>query len=292
VTEPPASDMHPVLDPMLSRALRVESMVPDELHIIETGTGDVAPTSPLPMAPVPPPVSDEHPDDRVALAEQSKAAVAAGRVEAQLDAAAASEVAEPAEGSSMDGILQAALEAKAMAAAKADAQQRMRDAMEKAKVAAAERVRRSAAGAKKMGSAQGKATNVVSFLSDHHSSRASGGSCVDKHSSCPHWARVGECSINQAYMHRSCAASCGVCERRQEASVTAPAEPASADSEPTTEADAWKCVDEHPRCAQWAKALECERNPGFMHSDCPVSCGSCETAERMSRLRVAAGLPA
>jgi len=298
----PATESQPALDPLVSRALQTERTAAEEVHFIQTNTddpGEVAPTSPLPMAPMVPPYRDQPSWEAEAVStadlEQRDAATAAERVEAQLEAAA-SDATKPDEALPLDGILQAALEAKAMAAAKADAHERMREAMEKAKAAAADRVRRSAAGAKQLGAAQGKASNVISFLSDGRSSRGEG--CMDRHSSCKHWARAGECSNNQAYMHRSCADSCGVCERRQVPAEgptpdAAATEPAS-DGKPAEagEAGEWKCADEHPRCAQWAVVGECERNPDFMRSDCPISCSTCETAERMARLRIAAGLPA
>ncbi|CAI5469056.1 unnamed protein product [Closterium sp. Yama58-4] len=35
------------------------------------------------------------------------------------------------------------------------------------------------------------------------------------------------------------------------------------------------CVDESEHCPLWAKAGECEKNPGYMHSSCARSCGKC-----------------
>ncbi|CAI5536651.1 unnamed protein product [Closterium sp. Naga37s-1] len=35
------------------------------------------------------------------------------------------------------------------------------------------------------------------------------------------------------------------------------------------------CVDESEHCVPWAKAGECEKNPGYMHSSCARSCGKC-----------------
>ena len=40
-----------------------------------------------------------------------------------------------------------------------------------------------------------------------------------------------------------------------------------------TEASA--CVDEDDLCDFWASEGECDANPGYMHSNCPVSCGTC-----------------
>eukprot|EP01051_Picozoa_sp_SAG22_P017292 SAG22_NODE_2632_length_2354_cov_3.563636_1_plen_399_part_10 len=35
------------------------------------------------------------------------------------------------------------------------------------------------------------------------------------------------------------------------------------------------CADTNPECSGWAAAGECESNPGYMGSDCPLSCGIC-----------------
>lgn len=40
--------------------------------------------------------------------------------------------------------------------------------------------------------------------------------CVDKHEQCSFWASKGECSSNPAYMHSSCAKSCGTCGVKKE----------------------------------------------------------------------------
>ena len=43
----------------------------------------------------------------------------------------------------------------------------------------------------------------------------------------------------------------------------------------TGERPSW-CVDAQPQdCPLWAEGGECERNPGFMHSMCKSSCGTC-----------------
>jgi len=36
-----------------------------------------------------------------------------------------------------------------------------------------------------------------------------------------------------------------------------------------------ECKDEHDACKSWAASGECERNSGFMHTGCPVSCSTC-----------------
>ena len=35
------------------------------------------------------------------------------------------------------------------------------------------------------------------------------------------------------------------------------------------------CVDQNPKCAQWAKEAQCDANPGYMHSHCAKSCDAC-----------------
>jgi len=35
------------------------------------------------------------------------------------------------------------------------------------------------------------------------------------------------------------------------------------------------CVDEHDSCKSWAAGGECDKNKGFMHAGCPVSCHTC-----------------
>jgi len=38
------------------------------------------------------------------------------------------------------------------------------------------------------------------------------------------------------------------------------------------------CADEHEECERWAAAGECDNNPGFMHTGCAGSCGTCGAA--------------
>ena len=35
------------------------------------------------------------------------------------------------------------------------------------------------------------------------------------------------------------------------------------------------CRDQHPNCASWATYGECDKNPNYMQSHCPVSCDTC-----------------
>ena len=36
------------------------------------------------------------------------------------------------------------------------------------------------------------------------------------------------------------------------------------------------CKDNNKNCDGWAKIGECEKNPGYMLSNCMKSCGTCE----------------
>ena len=42
------------------------------------------------------------------------------------------------------------------------------------------------------------------------------------------------------------------------------------------------CRDTSGRCADWAKAGECERNSLFMHKECAASCGRCAHADALA----------
>ena len=43
----------------------------------------------------------------------------------------------------------------------------------------------------------------------------------------------------------------------------------------TSSSDMEECVDKHDLCDFWAGENECDANPGYMHLNCPVSCGTC-----------------
>ena len=43
----------------------------------------------------------------------------------------------------------------------------------------------------------------------------------------------------------------------------------------STSSDVKECVDKHDLCNFWAGENECDANPGYMHLNCPVSCGTC-----------------
>lgn len=39
------------------------------------------------------------------------------------------------------------------------------------------------------------------------------------------------------------------------------------------------CENEHTSCGEWASAGECSKNPGYMHSQCRKSCGTCASMD-------------
>jgi len=84
--------------------------------------------------------------------------------------------------------------------------------------------------------------------------------CVDDDESCASWAKSGECFRNEGFMHKSCRASCHVCEGGKP-------KPKRPDA----------CEDGNDNCATWAAIGECQSNPGFMLQNCPVTCKMCQS---------------
>ena len=58
----------------------------------------------------------------------------------------------------------------------------------------------------------------------------------------------------------------------EECEVTETGEEICRDS---TSSDVKECVDKHDLCNFWASENECDANPGYMHLNCPASCGKC-----------------
>ena len=48
--------------------------------------------------------------------------------------------------------------------------------------------------------------------------------------------------------------------------------------------EAAECADQHETCKAWAKAGECDANPGFMQVECALSCDTCAYAAELSSL--------
>ena len=99
---------------------------------------------------------------------------------------------------------------------------------------------------------------------------------ADSDSLCVRWAAIGECARNEAYMHASCARSCGLCGDRALQHAVVDAEGGIALS---TEAKLAACTDEHTSCKLWANKGECDANPTFMLSatGCRESCYACQS---------------
>jgi len=45
------------------------------------------------------------------------------------------------------------------------------------------------------------------------------------------------------------------------------------------------CENEHPSCGEWADSGECTKNPGYMHSQCRKSCGTCANIDANGNFR-------
>ena len=89
--------------------------------------------------------------------------------------------------------------------------------------------------------------------------------CSDKEEACSRWADAGECEANPTFMHSKCPVACGACGgvRTKKKKKTTKKQKGTA------------CRDADANCGSWASAGECDKNPAFMHSSCPVSCMSC-----------------
>lgn len=60
-----------------------------------------------------------------------------------------------------------------------------------------------------------------------------GARCADASANCAKWAKAGQCTSNQGYMHKQCPLSCKQCV---------------------------ECVDKEKACSQWAANGECKSN--------------------------------
>mmetsp|Transcript_19623 Transcript_19623/g.49877 ORF Transcript_19623/g.49877 Transcript_19623/m.49877 type:complete len:370 (-) Transcript_19623:69-1178(-) len=52
---------------------------------------------------------------------------------------------------------------------------------------------------------------------------------------------------------------------------------------PRTEHSGGPCRDELSSCEDWAQGGECQSNPGFMRSQCPLACGFCADIDQFGR---------
>jgi hypothetical protein len=102
--------------------------------------------------------------------------------------------------------------------------------------------------------------------------------CVDHSPDCAAWERLGECVSNPNFMHAQCARACGSCGVPEHSVARAAAALEAARSS--------KCADKTSDCPLWARAGECDANPGFMKLNCPIACDSCDWADFEKRCRV------
>ena len=110
--------------------------------------------------------------------------------------------------------------------------------------------------------------------------------CKDTNVDCTYWAKIGECEVNPAYMLTGCPLSCKQCTCNDCENDCAdlnqePISPASTLAPNTTGVP---CKDTNVDCDFWAKNGECEINPGYMLTGCPLSCKQCTTSTLASNL--------
>lgn len=94
--------------------------------------------------------------------------------------------------------------------------------------------------------------------------------CQDTAKRCGEWTAQGECQRNPQFMHKECAASCGMCEGgsavlQQPASALTAMSPPAGNRTPVVNQQELKCF-------AWAMAGECQKNPAYMHATCKDAC--------------------
>ena len=94
-------------------------------------------------------------------------------------------------------------------------------------------------------------------------------SCADTKDRCREWASAGECKINPTFMHKACAASCGLCVV---SAVPHPDKALHSASESGAPLKPSRDLQAAERCQQWSRAGECEKNPGYMLKACAHAC--------------------
>jgi hypothetical protein len=97
-------------------------------------------------------------------------------------------------------------------------------------------------------------------------------SCSNKHedsNKCAEWAKDGECSVNSNWMHANCRRSCDMCLAK---------ETNEEDEDGGADEDNMVCENTNPSCEGWAQTGECQRNPGWMISNCRKACQKCDDA--------------
>ena len=88
--------------------------------------------------------------------------------------------------------------------------------------------------------------------------------CIDKHSDCPYWASVGECTYNPKYMLSGCRVSCRQCGN--------------------VDSDQLECKNYFPdECPKWAATDQCERD-SFVAKYCRISCKQCDQNQANGKL--------
>ena len=67
----------------------------------------------------------------------------------------------------------------------------------------------------------------------------------------------------------------GVYFMRQRAQAQVPIEPCTVPPTEPTAPVGPECVDNNPKCLEWAEGGECRTNPGYMLRQCQKSCSTC-----------------
>jgi prolyl 4-hydroxylase len=129
--------------------------------------------------------------------------------------------------------------------------------------------------------------------------------CQDENEKCEIWAQQGECEANSGYMLQSCKQSCSACPDQEDAiakGIEIGVLQELTDLNNATESylamqliqrskermEELKseniiskelldsCRNNHESCTLWALRGECEKNPGYMYTNCAPVCQNCE----------------
>ena len=97
--------------------------------------------------------------------------------------------------------------------------------------------------------------------------------CRDAENACGGWADAGECQRNPNFMNVSCKRSCGICS-----SILGGGAFGISGGGAAASGQRKSCDDKSSFCGQWAAVGECDSNPTYMRSQCPVTCHLCQSA--------------
>lgn len=129
--------------------------------------------------------------------------------------------------------------------------------------------------------------------------------CKDTRPHCSRWAEAGYCDSRSDIMHSLCPSSCNTCQSKLRTTTQPPtttrttttttttttqrptrskviiAQPVT---QPTIQKENKKCEDiSTSRCETWKTAGQCEKSQYYMRTNCPKTCGHCETSSETTR---------